>query len=159
MAYCIDTSFWIKAWSDLYRPSKFPSIWENIGEMIAKNEIVSPMEVKNELKPKDKKVLAWLDARSSVFQELNEKEQRYLTELLGRFPNLVAEGITQPADPYVVAMAKIRGITVVTDERPSGGMDLRKNPFAAKKIPDVCAALEVPCLSVSEFINCLPGEL
>src|SRR6185295_11503438 len=120
-----DTSFWITAWNDLYRPSKFPSIWDDIEKMIERNEIISPMEVKEELKPKDKTMLKWLNDRSQLFLELSEPEQRLLSELLGKFRNLnVVGGTTQPADPYVIAIARIRNATVVTDERPSGGQDL-----------------------------------
>lgn len=50
------------------------------------------------------------------------------------------------ADPWVVALALDRDATVVTEERPSGGL---KSP----KIPDVCRAEKVACMDVLEFIK------
>jgi hypothetical protein len=49
------------------------------------------------------------------------------------------------ADPFVIATAQVRGLTVVTEEK--GGTDTKP------KIPSVCAALRVPCINVLSFIR------
>jgi nucleotide-binding universal stress UspA family protein len=56
-------------------------------------------------------------------------------------------GILQPgedrvnADPFVIALARRHGLTVVSEERRSG------NP-SAPKIPNVCAARGVRCVNL-----------
>ncbi len=50
------------------------------------------------------------------------------------------------ADPFVIALARIRGSTVVTQETPTG------SPLRLK-IPDVCGALGIPCINVLQFIR------
>jgi hypothetical protein len=51
----------------------------------------------------------------------------------------------QWADPFVVATARVKGLTVVTEEK--GGTT--KKP----KIPSVCQALGVPCVNVLSFLR------
>ena len=48
------------------------------------------------------------------------------------------------ADPYVVALAKLQGYTVVADE---------SNARPNRKIPGACRKCGVPCLTLSEFIE------
>jgi hypothetical protein len=48
--YCIDTSAIIDAWLDTYRPSSFPSFWEKMEEQIGLGYLISPQEVKEEIK-------------------------------------------------------------------------------------------------------------
>ena len=48
------------------------------------------------------------------------------------------------ADPFVIACAKIRNGTVVTEERWKAN---------AAKIPNVCKHFEVPCIDLEAFMN------
>jgi len=50
------------------------------------------------------------------------------------------------ADPFVIALARIRGCTVVTQETPTA------NPMRPK-IPDVCKVLGIDCMNVLQFIR------
>ena len=50
------------------------------------------------------------------------------------------------ADPFVIAVAKVRKMAVVTGEKRKG------NP-ARPKIPDVCAAYGIKCLSLLELMK------
>ena len=51
---------------------------------------------------------------------------------------------TPVADPFVIACAKIKGGTVVTEEQ--------LKPQAAK-IPNVCAHFNVPCIDLEKFMQ------
>ena len=49
------------------------------------------------------------------------------------------------ADPFVIGLAIARGGSVVTQETP--------RTIIKPRIPDVCEALEVPCMTLPEFVD------
>lgn len=72
------------------------------------------------------------------FVPLDEELQIEVAQIMGRFRRFVENrgGARQRsgADPFVIALAKLRGAVLVTQENPSGNID-------KPKIPDVCNAL------------------
>jgi Domain of unknown function (DUF4411) len=50
------------------------------------------------------------------------------------------------ADPWVIALAKARGLTVVTPEVQTGNFD-------KPRVPDVCEALGVPWMNLYDWID------
>lgn len=50
------------------------------------------------------------------------------------------------ADPFVIALAIARDGVVMTEETLSGSLD-------KPRIPNVCAALDIRCLSLVEFVR------
>ncbi len=50
------------------------------------------------------------------------------------------------ADPFVIALVRIRGCTVVTQETPTAN-------WMRPKIPDVCNALGIGCINILQFIR------
>jgi len=48
--YCIDASSIIEAWLETYRPRSFPSFWNRLDELIDSGELISPEEVRQEIK-------------------------------------------------------------------------------------------------------------
>jgi len=53
---------------------------------------------------------------------------------------------TYGADPFVIALAKVENLAVVTGEKAS------QNP-SKPKIPDVCDELEIECLSILDLMR------
>ncbi|HVZ75212.1 MAG TPA: DUF4411 family protein [Polyangia bacterium] len=51
----------------------------------------------------------------------------------------------EEADPYVIALAKVRDGIVVTQETPAAE---KRNPKRTHFIPDVCRELGIPCISL-----------
>jgi hypothetical protein len=86
-------------------------VWELIGEAMADDRIITPREVFNELKAKDDETFAWARERAECFVEPSADVQREAGLILGMLPN---PGVRDGADPFVVAEAKVRGLTVVT---------------------------------------------
>ncbi len=66
--------------------------------------------------------------------------------MLSAYPELVKElsGRNQ-ADPFVVALARVRRLTVVTEEK----VGVHKRP----RIPMACEHFNVPCMNVVSFIR------
>ena len=79
--YCIDTSAIIDAWLEMYRPASFPSFWERIDELVESSELLSPEEVRQEIKyPEDLK--KWAAERDDMFIELDSDFQDELKSVL-----------------------------------------------------------------------------
>lgn len=69
------------------------------------------------------------------------------THILAAHPRLVGNGGGRNgADPFVIALAMVNHGAVVTDETFSGNLN-------KPRIPDVCQALSVPCMTVMDFVE------
>ena len=100
---------------------------------------VAVQDVLIELERQDDDVFAWAK-RHVTFVPLEEKIQASATEILASFPQLVNTRRSRSvADPFVIALARVRGLTVVTAERASGSLQ-------KPRIPDVCAGVGVKCV-------------
>ncbi len=142
--YCFDTSVFINAWNRDYPLDVFPTVWDNINGMVADFRIVTPEEVRIELERKDDMVLEWANERAHVFVPIDASIQIVVADILRQFPRLIdTRRGRSGADPFVVALAQVRGLSVVTYEKPTGNLD-RPN------IPDVCMALDIERLSIMD---------
>jgi Domain of unknown function (DUF4411) len=60
-------------------------------------------------------------------------------------PKLLRQGDKRSGgDPFVIVLAMVKSATVVTEEKPTGNI-------AKPRIPDVCDALGVHCLTPKEY--------
>lgn len=141
MAYSIDSSGIL----DLFRyypPDVFPTIWTQMDGAVSKKTILAIDEVYRELEKKDDVAFQWLKARRSIVVEIDVEIQERVTALLAMHKRLVDTRKNRSSgDPFVIALAQARGLSVVTGERPSGIL-------AKPNIPDVCVALNIPWLNV-----------
>ncbi|WP_043358369.1 DUF4411 family protein [Belnapia sp. F-4-1] len=145
--YCVDTSALIAAWQERYPIENFPRFWDRLDAFIAEGRLISPDEVLRETGKRSDELHVWLKARNSMFRELDEPIQIEAAQVLARFPRLVGERkLRTSADPFVIALAKIEGLPIITEEKPTGSTS-RPN------IPDVCAALGVRPMSLLELIR------
>lgn len=82
-----------------------------------------------------------------MFRELGDEIQIEAAKVLAQFPRLVGQKkLRTSADPFVIALARVEGLKIVTDEKPTGSPD-RPN------IPDVCAAMGMNCVGLLEVIR------
>ena len=146
MAYCFDTSVLIECWSRSYPPDVFPGLWVKLDALIARQEVLCADEVRVELERQEDDLAKWIKVRPRLFVPLDDAIQRATSEVLLAHPLLMkATKNRNGADPFVIATAQVRDLTVVTEEK--GGTDTKP------KIPSVCAALRVPCVNVLSFIR------
>jgi hypothetical protein len=146
--YCIDTSALIAAWQERYPPENFPIFWTRIDSLIADDRLVAPTEVLAETGKRSDELHKWLSARKQMFRELEDDIQIAAAAVLTQFPRLVGERkLRTSADPFVIALAQVAELQIVTDEKPTGNAQ-RPN------IPDVCTALNMPpCMGLLELIR------
>ena len=150
MIYVFDTSS-LRSLQYFY-PSVFGTIWSGLDSLVRQNTLTSTREVWTELKRQNisTNVLAWAKQNKQIFTTPNQDELRFVATIfqVSHFQSLIGErqrltGMPV-ADPFVIACAKIKNGTVVTEER------FRPN---AAKIPNVCSHFSVPCIDLEGFMQ------
>jgi hypothetical protein len=150
MIYVFDTSSFIVLGH--YFPQRFPSFWQNLDQAVADGEVLSVREVLNELKGRGNKphLDDWIKANGHIFQPPSSREAKFVRRIfeVAHFRQLVSERArlkgTPVADPFVIAAAKVRSGTVVTEET--------HKPHAAR-IPNVCDHFNIPWTSIEGFME------
>jgi Domain of unknown function (DUF4411) len=147
MVYCIDTSSLLAAWNERYPIENFPKFWGKIENLITGKRLVSPIEVLHETSKRSDELHKWLKERGGMFRDLDEEIQIAGANVLAKFPRLVGEKkLRTSADPWVIAVASVEGLKIVTEEKPTGRLD-RPN------IPDVCAAMNIETIPLLDLIR------
>ncbi|HDR9201625.1 DUF4411 family protein [Burkholderia vietnamiensis] len=159
MIYVFDTSS-IRSLQHFY-PRVFRSIWDGIEKLVSQRRLISTREVLNEIERQavSADVSAWVKGNRSVFTTPTVDELRFVAAILRikHFQALIGQQQrlkgTPVADPFVIACARVRRGTVVTEEGwQRAGVGLVPKPHAAK-IPNVCAHFEIPCIDLEEFMH------
>ena len=150
MTYVFDNSSLSKL--KHFFPEVFVSIWEGLDDLTQQNRLISTREVWNELQRgmPDNHVNEWLKNRKEIFTTPNAAELQFVAKILQvkHFQSLIGEKQrlkgTPVADPFVIACAKVREGTVVTEE------EFKPN---AAKIPNVCKHFKVECINLEAFMK------
>ena len=132
----------------------FKSVWAGLDALVQSGELISTREVWNEIErgEVDAHTNNWLKDRKQIFTTPTADELRFVAQIfrIAHFQSLIGEKQrlmgTPVADPFIIACAKIRKGTVVTEER--------LKPKAAK-IPNVCEhpSVDVPCIDLETFMQ------
>ncbi len=145
--YVVDTGIWIRI-GQHHPPDIFVRLWQHLDATIAASNLISPEEVLQELERGSDDLAATVGARVGLFLPLDDPQMAAVADVMQACPTLIdTESERNRADPFVVALARVRGGTVVTDERP------RKAATAPFKIPDARAHYHIPCLDWFGFLR------
>jgi hypothetical protein len=148
--YVFDTSSLSKL--KHFFPGVFKSVWTGLDALVLSGNLISTREVWNEIErgDVDAHTNQWLKQRKQIFTTPTGPELQFVAQIFQtrHFQALIGEKQrltgTPVADPFVIACAKVRGGTVVTEER--------LKPQAAK-IPNVCEHFSVPCMDLETFMQ------
>lgn len=127
----------------------FPSLWERFDDLIKSGNIIATEEVLIELERKDDDVHRWALERRQMFVPMYGNIQQAAISILAKYPRLIDNRKNRSsADPFVIALAQAQreDCAVVTYETHSNSPD-------RPRIPDVCDALGIRCINVSELIQ------
>jgi hypothetical protein len=134
-------------------PSRFPTIWAKVDELVQKKILRSVKEVQREIEkncPFDY-IETWVKNNHSIFLPPSEEESKIVADIFKKeqYRGLVRrekmlKGLPV-ADPFIIAAAKAnKGGCVVTQEslKPGGA-----------RIPTVCADLKIECIDLEKFLE------
>ena len=142
MSYSIDTSGLIDGRVRYYPPNVFPCLWNKIDTLIDSGLLVASEEVNIEIQKQDDELAEWARQRKRMFIPVDDAIQAAVSGIMTTHSALVnIKTGGSAADPWVIAVAQVRGLTVVSGE-------IRRLPKLT--IPSVCDAKGVPHLN---FLN------
>lgn len=135
-----------------YYPSRFPTIWAKMNELVNSDKIQSVKEVKRELEINShfEHIKQWVQDNSSIFRPPSKEEGVVVAQIfqkeqyrrLVKRQNLL-KGLPV-ADPFIIAAAKVRhGIVVTQESLKIGGA----------RIPTVCMELGIKCIDLEKLLE------
>jgi hypothetical protein len=144
--YCIDTSALIAAWYERYKPNRFPKLWDQFDQLVTDGRLVSSTLVLRECnKQRPEELHGWLKPREAMFIAPDETVQQQVDHIVNTYTALVSAGKEKfQADRFVIALAKVSGYTLITEETGIGSLG---------KIPGVCNAMKVECINLMQLID------
>lgn len=147
-SYCFDTSSWVEAWTRSYPRDVFPSFWALLEPLIEGQAIVCPEDVVGELANKDDGLHRWAKSRSGLVYPMDSEQWEKSREIGRVFPKFLKEGSSKNrGDTWVIALARVTGRCVVTEEVPS------EAPHKVLKIPDICDHYGVRWINLLTFMR------
>ena len=146
--YVIDACALIDAAKE-YNMSKktFSPIWEAFDELIRNGQLITSIEIQDELKDDD--LIIWLKEHKEFFVPLTKEIQEQVFDVLKKYPTLIKmkSSSNSNGDPFLVATAIVNNGCIVTNER-SG--DEKTGDF---HIPNVCKGFDIPFMDLHSFID------
>lgn len=104
-------------------------------------------EVLRELERKDDGIHKWIKEREAMVVPIDAEVQRYVAQIMSKYGRLVdSKKNRSVGDPWVIALAQARRLTVVTGEKATGSL-------LKPKIPDVCKDLGLSCIDIVDFFR------
>lgn len=147
--YSIDTSALLDGLERYYPQASFPALWTKIDGLVTAGRLLLSDEVWDEARKHDAAAKSWCDGhgRVSLAVPTDAVIAKEVQDILVSFPRLVAnlKGRNR-ADAFVIAVARIKGATVVTGEGPDGNQN-------RPKIPYICQQLNVPCIRFLDIVR------
>lgn len=145
--YVVDTCLLIRrSPQEEYEEEAFPIHWKNFDMLVKEGVIVSIDKVKEELTEKgDEFFLDWTKENEIMFYpNFDSDTTPFLTDLSRKFPDWYNKN-QDKADYFIIAFAKVKGLTLVTQEV----MNLDSQKEKRYKIPTVCHKIGGKCIMKS----------
>ena len=147
MPYSIDTSAFLDAWVRNYPPDVFPSIWEQMDGAAKNGTLLASDEVVRELERKEDGAHQWVKDRPLMIFALDPEIEQHVRDIMRRYPRLVdTKKGRSGGDPFVIALARAKNLTVITAEHATGKLDV-------PRIPDVCVDLGIRSIRMLDFFR------
>ena len=145
--YSFDTSVFMDWQARYYPPDIFISMVAKIEELIAVGQCSAVELVKEEIDAVGTPELrAWMKKHPALFVTLDPLVQVEAAIIESKYPDLMdPKSLHQSADAYVVALAKVKGGVVVSQETSAAE---KKSAKRTHYIPDVCRDLGIHCINL-----------
>ncbi|MDE0483612.1 MAG: DUF4411 family protein [Candidatus Poribacteria bacterium] len=137
--------------------SNFKQFWRDMQNLVNREKIISTREVKNELdvkfdknKHKDMQMKKWINKNKDIFLTPTLEETVFVQKILSyrKFKGILeVKKFLQGsyfADPFIIALAKVKNACVVTEEE--------KKDFSVS-IPNICEEFRIECTNFEGFMD------
>lgn len=153
-SFVLDTSAFINGWNHHYRLPVFAGVWDAIGDAMDRNVVVAPSEVLVELGKKSGDALhVWASRHAVGFVPPEASWVAHFAAIQAYAPHWFEGSGQHGADPFVVAMALVSGLPVVTYE----GQLFSGNPASirtqSRAMPHVCAQASVRVATMFDVLD------
>lgn len=159
--YLLDSNIYINFYDRYYRMAFFPSFWDKLPSILKDSVVIPDIVVAENYQ--DAIFKKWLDDN---YDKSLVRHQDYVQEWAEVIQYISDCGFYKPsaltsdkgwakqniADPWLIAIAKKEGYTIVTAENKNPNLN-PDNPSKSAKIPDVCDQLQVPCITMNDFFK------
>lgn len=151
MMYILDTNVFTAMGH--FFPSRFPTIWSKVEELVPSKVLRSVKEVRREIEVNCpfEHIETWVKKHHEIFLPPTEEESKIVAEIFKKeqYRGLVRrdkmlKGLPV-ADPFIIAAAKAnRNGCVITQEslKPGGA-----------RIPTICADMKIACIDLELFLE------
>lgn len=147
MKWCFDTSALVEPWVRLYPPEIFEPVWDKLEDLAESGSIRAPVEVRLELEEQKDDLFKWAKTLDGFFIESDRTLLEKSKEIVNAYAGLIKPHSTKSAaDPFVIALAELNRVPVVTYET-------RAKASAAPKIPNVCDARGIRTASLVDVLK------
>ena len=144
--YSIDTSGLTAGFYGVYRAAQFIGLWNRVSDLVDEGRLVAPMAIYQELQRQDDELFRWVKQRTAMFVAADTDQLAVTIQIANDFPMLARRhAAAKPGDPWVIALAKLKGYAVVSNEKTGS----RDNP----KIPHICARYGIRHLTFTEMVH------
>lgn len=152
--YSIDTSALMGWWLRRYPPDIFPSLRDAMGKLIAEGKLLASEYVLSELGGKEDPLYSWAKGQAGLFVKTDESIQQKAQYLIQTYPLFIDAESQRPiqADPFVVALAQEKDLTVVTEET-FAHTKLTGKRKKRTYIPDVCNKEGITCITFLQMMQ------
>jgi hypothetical protein len=148
--YCLDSSVFINSWTKHYPKDVFPGVWDCFHGLMAADQAIIPHDILEEIKRGGDELYGWVDwhAANSIIKpdERHIRACKAIVQAHRRLLETKKNRSGSGADPWLIAHAQVAAAIVVTEERASNQID-------KPKIPDVCSAMSIECISTVELLR------
>jgi len=131
---------------------RFPTIWDKLDSLVNNNQLISVREVRRELNRlcSYDHISNWIDSNREIFVIPADEECDEVASILAReqYRGIVkrkniSNGFAV-ADPFLIAIAKVREGIIVTQETFIEG---------GARIPTICKDLNIQCINLEKFFE------
>lgn len=159
--YLLDSNIYINFYDRYYRMTFFPTFWMRLVNILNSKVVIPDIVVSETYQ--DENFSKWLkDNYKGDYLKHGEFAQSWsevinYVDSCGYYKSeaIMSDrgwGNVRIADPWLIAIAKEKGYTIVTDEIKNPNLNL-KNPSKSVKIPDVCHGMGVRCITMNQFFE------
>lgn len=146
--YLLDTNVLISAKNSYYSFKLCPGFWDCLIHYSKKERICSIDKVRDEIQKGNDDLVLWVNKLNDFFHDVgkNKSTSSHYKEIIGwttHNPNYTTgarDRFARGADPWLIAFAKAKSLTLVTHEKSNLHQEKKNNsqPIEKIKIPDVC---------------------